>query len=206
MCFMLFSSCQSNIKNNGKQEENNKTVEEPIKKPAVPKYKLTAIWVNFVKANKNVFNNEITREKAANTFQKAVFDSIKNDLGILTSIPLKYETALKKGSKYIIKFSLTDYNKLNVTHIDKNGNKECSYKVAFDLFTIGDDKIIERLKDGEFYYIKSCKFIGSVNNRITLPSGNTFCQNPYFTKENSEFFPKFNLNLGGLYVTDIVLK
>ncbi len=176
------------------QVVDNKTLD-------IQRHPITSIWMDFIRNNPNSMNNEMTRDKAAKELQKTIIDSINKNNSILYSIPLKYETAMEKGNKYIIKFSLMTYNSLNIdTELES-----AKYTIAFDLFTIGDEKLMSRLQDNEFYYIKACNFQGSVNNKITLPSGGTFSQSPSISYENS-YRVKYGLNLGGLYVKDLELK
>ena len=134
---------------------------------------LTAICAEYLKSNTDALNNNVTRDKAAQELQNIIIDSISKNLSILQSVPFEYFISLPKGNKYLIKFTVSDFNDRNISAVI-DGVK---YVFGFELFAVVDEKIMSSLKDNKFYRIKSCKFHGSVNNKVALPDGSTFYQN-----------------------------
>lgn len=150
-------------------------------------YKILPVVSMYLNDHQETMNNDITKNKAAKELQKAVFDSIRKDSMFLYELPLEYKTALKKGNRYIVLFSLSSV-----------GEKKCEngqLSVSFDLYSVVSEDVVTSLKEGEYYNV-SGKFVGSVNNRIILPSGNTIYNNPNINDD----LGRVHVSLGGLYI------
>lgn len=158
---------------------------------------IDSICIVYVENHLDGFNNEITREKTATELQRIIIDTLKTNENLLYELPLKYESVVDKGNKYIVRFS-TGYR------YQWTERRICD--IDLWLYSIVDDEIIKRLKDKGTYYLSKVKFMGQVNDKIQLPNGDTFDHNPHVALIESLLDTTFMIGLGGMYVKDIELK
>ena len=158
---------------------------------------IDSLCVVYVENHLDGFNNEITREKTATELQRIIIDTITANNNLLNELPLKYESVVNKGGKYIVRFS-TGYR------YQWTDRRICDIDLWF--YSIVDDEIIKRLKDKETYYLTKAEFMGPVNDKIELPNGDTFDHNPHVALIERPLDTTFMIGLGGLYVNDIELK
>lgn len=198
----MATSCTNTGKNQGTEQKQDsvRVVPQSAKSDKSSPHPLMKIFVNYTKNNPNAFNNSATRDNAATKIQSILFDSIQNNPSLLKTIPFRYEDLMKKGNKYIVKFSLSSFSEKNINY--RNNDK---YSISFDVFTIADDSFVEVLKDRYFYKFKNFDFKGSVNGKIALPSGRTFSQNSFVLVEK-DYNSKYDLNIGGIYLTNVELE
>lgn len=158
---------------------------------------IDSICVAYVESHLSGFNNEITREKTATELQRIIIDTLTANNSLLFELPLKYESVVDKGNKYIVRFS-TGYR------YQWTERRICDIDLWF--YSVVDDETINKLKDKETYYLSKAKFMGQVNDRIELPNGDTFDHKPHVALIESPLDTTYMVGLGGLYVKDIELK
>ncbi len=158
------------------------------------KHALVEIIDKYRAEHPKLMNNESTRDKGAKELQSIVIEEIKKNPSLLSSIPFQYKDAMKKGSKYIVKFEFSKYN-----NTPKLTNE---YDLVITCFSYATSSQMENLVDDKLYKIQgTCK--GSVNGKIVLPSGNTFYMNPDIHDFGSDSFGhELTIDLGGLYIAD----
>lgn len=170
-------------------------------KSKVAPARLTAIWMDHAKNNPDIFNNDLSRELAAEKFQKILIDSIHNNPSILYECPVRYMMMYQLSEdEYILKFAAYSLNDANISYKDD----DIIYDVPFDLFSIADKETAITLKDSEMYNIVGGDFEGSVNDQHILLRNNTpleqFPSVSNYTHGSSE---ERKLNIGGLYISNI---
>ena len=151
--------------------------------------------LDFRDNHPTMMRNQITREEAAIEFQKVFCDSINKNDAFLSNIPAQYVQCLQNGSTYMVKFEYSKYN-------------DCpelldSIRLVYTVFSIIDKQSMVQLEDKKLYVLSGvCK--GSVNDKITLPSGNTFYMNPSI-REDDPVLHKDELvfNAGGLLFANL---
>lgn len=158
---------------------------------------IDSICVAYVENHLDGFNNEITREKISQTMQRIVIDTINTNSELLYNLPLKYESVVEKGSKYIVRFS-TGYC------YNWTDRKKCD--IALWFYSIVGKEVLDNLKDKETYYLRKAKFMGQVNDKIELPNGDTFDHKPHVALIESPLDTTYMIGLGGLYIKDVELK
>ena len=158
---------------------------------------IDSICIAYVESHSSGFNNEITREKTATELQRIIIDTLTANTNLLYELPLKYESVVDKGNKYIVRFS-TGYR------YQWTERRICDIDLWF--YSIVDDEIINRLKDKETYYLAKAIFMGKVDDKIELPDGDTFSHKPHVALIESPLDTTYMVGLGGLYVKDIELK
>lgn len=158
---------------------------------------IDSICVAYVESHLSGFNNEITREKTATELQRIIIDTLTANSNLLYELPLKYESVVDKGNKYIVRFS-TGYR------YQWTERRICD--IDLWIYSIVDDEIINRLKDKETYYLTRAKFMGEVDDKIELPDGDTFSHKPHVALIESPLDTTYMVGLGGLYVKDIEMK
>ena len=158
---------------------------------------IDSICIVYVENHLDGFNNEITREKTATELQRIIIDTMTANTYLLYELPLKYESVVDKGNKYIVRF-LTGYR------YQWTERRICD--IDLWLYSIVDDEIIKRLKDKGTYFLSKVKFMGQVNDKIQLPNSDTFDHNPHVALIESPLDTTFMIGLGGLYIKDIELK
>ena len=158
---------------------------------------IDSICIVYVENHLDGFNNEITREKTATELQRTIIDTLTANTNLLYELPLKYESVVDKGNKYIVRFS-TGYR------YQWTERRICD--IDLWIYSIVDDEIINRLKDKETYYLAKAKFMGEVDDKIELPDGDTFSHKPHVALIESPLDTTYMVGLGGLYVKDIELK
>jgi len=184
-CIFTLFACNDIHRNQIKSEETVKM--RPI----------DSICVAYVESHFNGFNNEITREKTSKAMQQIVIDTLSANSELLYDLPLKYESVVEKGSKYIVRFS-TGYC------YHWTDRKKCDIDLWF--YSIVGNEVMEKLKDKETYYLSKAKFMGQVNDKIELPNGDTFNHKPHIALIESPLDTTYMIGLGGLYIKDIELK
>ena len=158
---------------------------------------IDSICVAYVESHLSGFNNEITREKTATELQRIIIDTLSANTNLIYEFPLKYESVVDKGNKYIVRFS-TGYR------YQWTERRICD--ISLWLYSVVDDENMNRLKDKETYYLSKAKFMGRVNDKIELPNGDTFDHKPHVALIESPLDTIYIVGLGGLYVKDIELK
>ena len=158
---------------------------------------IDSICIVYVENHLDGFNNEITREKTATELQRIIIDTLTANTNLLYELPLKYESVVDKGNKYIVRFS-TGYR------YQWTERRICD--IDLWIYSIVYDEIINRLKDKETYYLAKAKFMGEVDDKIELPDGDTFSHKPHVALIESPLDTTYMVGLGGLYVKDIELK
>ena len=156
-----------------------------------------SVCVAYVECHLDGFNNDITREKIAKAIQQIIIDTLSSNTDLLYSLPLKYESVIDNGKKYIVRFS-------SASSYHWNDRKKCDINIWF--YSIVGNEIMSILKDKEIYYLSKGKLMGKVNDKIELPNGDTFDHNPHVALIESPLDTTFMIGLGGLFMTDIELK
>lgn len=171
---LLFTACANNT---GKVQEFSEeyavaSTEENNSDDAYTKtqFVIANIVDSVLTANPDYKNNDIKEKKVAKEVQSAILAAIKQDHNVLTQIPLSFEMMMQKGNKYIIKFELST--------IGNSGTKISNkYDIYFNVFTEMTEEEAAELVEKQKYHL-SFVSISDVNNKLVLPSGRTFEDNP----------------------------
>ena len=168
----------------------------------VKPHPLTAIWVDYAKSNPHIFNNQMSRDKAAPKVNKMLMDTLSRNPQLLIDCPVRYEQMIKLGkNKYAIKFSLMRFNPQNITYYENY----TEYDVSTDIFAIVDENFALNLKDRQMYALKGFTFEGDVNEKnITLPSGAKVCRKPDISITSTVDNDR-NFSLSGIFLSNLKL-
>jgi hypothetical protein len=168
----------------------------------VKPHPLTAIWVDYAKSNPHIFNNQMSRDKAAPEVNKMLMDTLSCNPQLLIDCPVRYEQMIKLSkNKYAIKFSLMRFNPQNITYYENY----TEYDVSTDIFAIVDENFALKLKDRQMYALKGFTFEGDVNEKnITLPSGAKVCRKPGISITSTVDNDR-NFSLSGIFLSDLKL-
>lgn len=169
----------------------------------VKPHPLTAIWVDYAKSHEAIFNNELSRSKAASIVNEMFLDTLSRNPQLLVGCPVKYEMMSPgRANKYYIKFSLSKYNPQNIQFKED----DTEYNVAVDIFAIVDEDFALSLKERQMYELKNFTFKGDVNKHsITLPSGRRLVQKPSIS-DITFVDRELNLHLCGILLSDLILE
>lgn len=183
LLMFILSSCMQ-------QPTINDEVEAPRLSP------LTKIWIDYANNNKEIFNNEVSRENASILVQDMMLDSIKNNPSLLRDEQIRFEMVYRLSSnKYIAKFHLSD-TRYYCTYSN-------DFKVTGNIISIVDESYAITLKDNAYYRIRDYKFEGNVNAKnIKLRDGNYL----YYLPAVNEYFSCYSFSLGGIYLSELQLE
>lgn len=173
--FAIFLSSCVNVNNTSDQQDYvTASTEEPVSTDEVPNYILANIVDSIISDNPDYLNNDIKKNKVAKEIQATVLSAIQQDHSILTEIPLSFVMMMKKGSKYIIKFELSNIGNSGTRISNK-------YDIYFNVFTEMSEEEASELIEKHKYHL-TFESISDVNNNLVLPSGRTFTDNPKIYK------------------------
>lgn len=143
LCACMFSCVNSS---NGSTLSNTGKDTIPIEKFAL----------EFLRNNPNFDNNEITRQKASDSF-KQLFSENANSLDLLSGIPVEFVCAKKchSDSSYMVQFQ--------AWHRPSSFYYKNFEKVMIDIVTKVSEKEVESLKEKEYYYLK-CHFVSIIQS------------------------------------------
>lgn len=142
---------------------------------------LVNIVDSIIKANPDYMDNEIKRKKVARAIQEEFIAAVRKDHEALTQIPLTYKMMRAKGNKYIVKFELSNIGSSG-TRISRN------YDIYFNVFTeMTEDEAMDLVSNNKYHLTFSS--IDDVSNKLVLPSGETFVDNPTVYKFSDDKRP-----------------
>lgn len=188
---VIFSACVNNT--SSQQNSVVASTSESETSTEVSNYVLANIVDSIISANPDYLNNDIKQKKVAGQIQSAVLSAIQNDHSILTEIPLSFAMMMQKGNKYIIKFELSN--------IGKNGTRiSDKYDIYFNVFTEMSEEEASELIEKHKYHL-TFESISDVNNKLVLPSGRTFTDDPNIYKTSVDEY--VNICPGAFLLKDV---
>lgn len=197
LCLMAFVMCSCN--STPTQQTSYQTNYQTEKKE-VTLHPLTKFWYDYAIQNPELFNNDVTKKKAADKLYKEFIDSIKVDNTLIKDLPVKFYAFMPYGKgKYICKFVCMSYNSVSIEYY-KSYNER--YNVSIDLFTIVDEDTISSYKENTMYYVTDFSFIGEGNKQ------NIWVGNYKLHQESniSNFDGDYDLSLSCIVVKDLKLR
>lgn len=177
---LILSACVQNTKNQS-DEVVASTTESDESVSSQSQYMLANIVDSIIAANPDYLSNDIKKKKVAKEIQSKVLAAVAADHNVLTEIPLSYEMMMQNGSKYIIKFELSNIGKSGTQISDK-------YDIYFNVFTEMTEDEASALVDKQKYHL-SFESVSNVNGNLVLPSGRTFTDEPQVYKFSTDNKP-----------------
>lgn len=149
---------------------------------------------NFISANPNYLNNEITQKEASQRLARKFETLAKSDtLSCIADLPAKYEMMLAYpgDSLYVVKFVYSDL--LSKHKVSKD------YNFSYQAFSILPKKEAAKIVKEQNYFL-SGNFVGFLtHNNFVLPSGNCSEDLP----QVGTFDSKPDFNLGTLVIENL---
>lgn len=143
-----------------------------------------------------IIDNDIKRKGVATAIQSAILSEVSNNHNVLTEIPLTFAQMMQKGNKYIVKFELAEL-------VSKGTRISDKYDNYFNVFTeMSENEACELVKDKKYHL--SFNSISDVSNKLILPSGRTFYDNPNVYKTSLDERP--NVCPGGFLLKGITFS
>ena len=176
----MISACVQNTKTQS-EEVAASTTEQDESVSTQSQYMLANIVDSIIAANPDYLSNDIKKKKVAKEIQTKVLAAITANHNILTEIPLSYEMMMQNGSKYIIKFELSNIGNSGTRISDK-------YDIYFNVFTEMTEDEASALVDHQKYHL-SFESVSNVNGNLVLPSGRTFTDEPQVYKFSTDDKP-----------------
>ena len=160
-------------------------------------YAIANIVDSIVSANPDYLDNDIKRNRVAKAIQSAIISAVSNNHNVLTEIPLTFEQLMQNGvNKYIVKFELSNIGDSGTRISDK-------YDIYFNVFTeMTVNEASELVKDKKYHI--SFNSIEDVSNKLVLPSGRTFYNNPNIYKTSLDERP--SVNPGGFLLRSVTFS
>lgn len=120
----------------------------------------------FLAANKDCFNNDLTRAEAANKLAVSFLnESFKDSLALISVLPVEFKAMVPfKENDYIVVFC---YNEIPGHNPISN-----EYKVGFQIISIISKELAKTLKESSLYKI-SGSMIGYATNELLNLEGTT---------------------------------
>lgn len=146
------------------------------------------------------YANEIQNKRFCTSLFNSVDAKLKEDNAYLSEIKMQLVAMRQKGSKYILKFECGEYTTDDWNLI----NEKKYYKVNYAIFAEVPEDLAAELEVNQFYYVFGT-YMGSVDGKLELPSGNRFdypptCNAPGFGDTYA------SICLGGFLFKDINCK
>lgn len=198
-CFLLFlillSACvNSNTSHDSVAVASTSDSEQTTNNT---QYVIANIVDSIVSANPDYLDNDIKRNRVATAIQSAILSAVSNNHSVLTEIPLTFEQLMQNGAnKYIVKFELSNIGNSGTRISNK-------YDIYFNVFTeMTENEASELVKDKKYHL--SFRSIEDVSNKLVLPSGRTFYNNPniYITSLDD----KPSVNPGGFLLRGVTFS
>lgn len=191
---LLLSACVNS--NSSHDSVAVATTEDNEQTSVNSQYVIANIVDSIVSANPDYLDNDIKRKRVATAIQSAILSAVSNNHNVLTEIPLTFAQMMQKGDKYIVKFELAELGSKGTRISDK-------YDIYFNVFTeMSEDEACELVKDKKYHL--SFNSIADVSNRLVLPSGRTFTDNPNVYKTSLDDRP--NVCPGGFLLKGVTFS
>ena len=192
---VVLSSCNQAPRNNTDIGTDTTSNPEAVEKSS---YKVFEVVDSVASVYPKMYTNDIQNKKFCESLFNAIDAKLKADNNYLSEIPLKFSQMLEKGGgKYILKFECGKYS------TDDEGLKKNDYAIDFAIFVEATEAEASELETNKIYTLIGT-YVGSVNGKLTLPSGRVFDYNPNCYE--SSLGDGGSICLGGFLFKDITVK
>lgn len=194
--FLILSFFFCACVNSNSTQDSTATIEATVNEPTsvTKQYVISSIVDSIITANPDYLDNDIKRKRVASAIQNTIISVVKSNHEVLTEIPLTFEQLMQNGvNKYIVKFELSNIGDSGTRISDK-------YDIYFNVFTeMTEEEASELVKDKKYHL--SFSTIEDVSNKLVLPSGRTFYNNPNVYKTSLDERP--SVDLGGFLLRKV---